>query len=105
MTIERTCVVSDIHGHIGPFHAGLDLVGMDSDPAAELILLGDYMDRGPASADVLITVRELCLLFPDRVTALVGNHDDWFLDWQAGRAIRDRRRWIALYMRTDFVQR
>lgn len=37
---------------------------------------GMVMDRGPASADVLITVRELCRRFPDRVTALVGNHDD-----------------------------
>lgn len=84
MTIERTYAVSDIHGHIEPFRAALELVGLDCDPAAQLVLLGDYVDRGPASVDVLITVRELCLRFPDRVTALLGNHDDWFLDWLDG---------------------
>src|SRR5699024_9075028 len=42
------------------------------------------VDRGPASADVVIAVRELCLRYPDRVTALLGNHDDWFLDWLDG---------------------
>ncbi|WP_313420568.1 metallophosphoesterase [Brevibacterium casei] len=81
MTIERTYAVSDIHGHIEPFRTALEFVGLDRDLAAELILLGDYVDRGPASADVLIAVRELCLRFPDRVTALLGNHDDWFIDW------------------------
>ena len=84
MIIERTYAVSDIHGHIEPLRAALELVGLDRDSAAELVLLGDYVDRGPASADVLITVRELGLQFPDRVTALLGNHDDWFLDWLDG---------------------
>ncbi|TNM55339.1 metallophosphoesterase [Brevibacterium sediminis] len=84
MIIERTYALSDIHGHIEPLRAALELVGLDRDSAAELVLLGDYVDRGPASADVLITVRELCLRFPDRVTALLGNHDDWFLDWLDG---------------------
>lgn len=81
MTIERTYALSDVHGHIEPFRAALQLVDLDRDPAAELVLLGDYVDRGPASREVLETVRDLQQRFPDRVTALLGNHDDWFLDW------------------------
>ncbi|AXK45953.1 metallophosphoesterase [Brachybacterium saurashtrense] len=81
MTIERTYALSDIHGHIDPFRAALQLVDLDRDPAAELVLLGDYVDRGPASREVLETVRDLQQRFPERVTALLGNHDDWFLDW------------------------
>lgn len=84
MSIERTYAVSDIHGHIEPFRAALDLVGLDRDPAAQLVLLGDYVDRGPASADVLTAVRDLQLRFPDRVVALLGNHDDWLIDWLDG---------------------
>ncbi|MFP3397617.1 metallophosphoesterase [Brevibacterium sp. SIMBA_078] len=84
MTIERTYAVSDIHGHIEPFRVVLEHVGLDRDPGAELVLFGDYVDRGPASREVLETVRDLQQRFPDRVTALLGNHDDWFLDWLDG---------------------
>ncbi|OFL67431.1 hypothetical protein HMPREF2757_10390 [Brevibacterium sp. HMSC063G07] len=80
----RSYALSDIHGHIDPFHAALQLVDLDRDPAAELVLLGDYVDRGPASREVLETVRDLQQRFPERVTALLGNHDDWFLDWLDG---------------------
>lgn len=76
MTIERTYAVSDIHGFLELLQAALELVGLDRDPAAELVLLDDYVERGPASAGVLITARELCLRLPGRVTALLGNHDD-----------------------------
>lgn len=84
MTIERTYAVSDIHGYIEPFRAALDIIGLDRDPAAEVVLLGDYVDRGPASFDVLATIRNLQLRFPDRVTALLGNHDDWLVSWLDG---------------------
>lgn len=74
MIIERTYAVSDIHGHIEPFATRLP----------KFVLLSDYVDRGPASAEVLAIVRDLQRRFPGRVTALLGNHDDWFLDWPEG---------------------
>lgn len=52
-TIERTYAVSDIHGHLTALCAALELVGLAADQAAELVLLGDYVDRGPASCRVL----------------------------------------------------
>lgn len=82
--VERIYAVSDIHGRLEPLRAAIDLVDLDGDPAAQLILLGDYIDRGPASREVLEAVRTLQRRFPDRVIALLGNHDDWMLDWLDG---------------------
>ncbi len=62
----------------------LDLVDLDGDVDAQLILLGDYVDRGPDSAGVLKVIRDLQVRFPGRVTALIGNHEDWLLDWLDG---------------------
>lgn len=84
MKSERIYAVSDIHGHLEALRAALDVVGLDRDPAAELVLLGDYVDRGPASCGVLAAIRDLQRRFPCRVTALLGNHDDWLLEWLDG---------------------
>ncbi|WP_449276608.1 metallophosphoesterase [Leucobacter sp. GX24907] len=81
MTIERLYAVSDIHGHAAQLRAVLDHIDLDGDPHAALILLGDYVDRGPDSYGVLAQVREVQQRHPDRVVALLGNHDAWLLDW------------------------
>lgn len=79
--VERTYAVSDIHGQLEPFCAVVERIDLAGDSAAQLILLGDYIDRGPASCGVLTEIKELQKQFPDRVIALLGNHDAWFLDW------------------------
>lgn len=56
----------------------MDLAGNTN---AALVLLGDYVDRGPDSAAALQGVGDLQRQFPDRVVALLGNHEDWLLDW------------------------
>ncbi|MCP3424814.1 metallophosphoesterase [Rothia sp. AR01] len=81
---ERIYAVSDIHGYPDALRAALDLVDLEGDPGARLVLLGDYVDRGPASAEVLEIVRRLQLEFPERVTALLGNHEEWLLEWLDG---------------------
>jgi hypothetical protein len=40
-----------------------------------LVFLGDYVDKGSASASVLKFVRELQETFPDNVVTILGNHD------------------------------
>ncbi len=73
-------ICGDIHGM---FHTARGLVeAIDGeDPAAELIFVGDYVDRGPHSAEV---VDYLVGLQRDRgAICLRGNHDDvidWFLN-------------------------
>lgn len=81
MTVDCIYALGDLHGHLSCLHAALMRVDLEGDPGAELILLGDYIDRGPQSAEVLYAVQELHQRFPDRVTILLGNHEDWFLDW------------------------
>jgi serine/threonine protein phosphatase 1 len=71
----RTLVVGDIHGCLANFDALLQSVA----PAPEdhLILLGDYVDRGPDSAGIL--KRILKLSQTHRVTSLKGNHEQMML--------------------------
>jgi hypothetical protein len=47
----------------------------------ELIFLGDYIDEGDKSFKALDMVFTLTQVCPERVIALRGNHEDWFLDF------------------------
>jgi serine/threonine protein phosphatase 1 len=86
--------VGDVHGQAGAFRRLLShissLVALDED--AELIQLGDLMDRGPDSLDALdLVFREL----PGfrRVTRLPGNHELMLL-----KALHGTRRDVALWL-------
>lgn len=46
-----------------------------TDAAAHLVLMGDYIDKGPRSKQTLKLVRALTRRFPSQVTALMGNHE------------------------------
>lgn len=72
--------MSDIHGHLAQLRAALDLVDLD----ARLVLLGDYIDRGPHSLEVLRLVRQTQDSHSDRVVALLANHEVDFLEWLDG---------------------
>ncbi len=52
----------------------------ETDP--QFIFLGDYVDRGPASAAVLQTLMDFSLQFPDTVF-LRGNHEEAMVDFLA----------------------
>ncbi len=68
--------VSDIHGCCRTFTALLDRIAFST--ADELYLLGDYIDRGPASRQVLDLVLALRAA-GYRVRCLKGNHEDAML--------------------------
>ncbi len=74
--ILRTLVISDIHGCLDEFLELLDAVdykvGKD-----RLILLGDYVDRGPKSKEVVQQLLEMEK--NDKVIILKGNHDERFV--------------------------
>ena len=71
----RKIVISDIHGCL----VELDqLLQKTNAKPEEIIFLGDYVDSGPDSVDVVDRVREWCR---QGATALLGNHDDLFLRW------------------------
>jgi serine/threonine protein phosphatase 1 len=77
----RTIAVGDIHGHLAVLEA--IIAAIDPRPAETLVLLGDYVDRGPDSKGVLERVIELGERF--HVVALQGNHEEMMLGAREGR--------------------
>lgn len=70
--------MSDIHGCLGAFEYALSLVDFSGDN--KLILLGDYI-HGPDSYGVLKKIMQLQDKYgSDKVTALLGNHEDMACD-------------------------
>lgn len=75
----RVYIVGDIHGC---FHELEVLVsGLPLTSADRLIFLGDYIDRGPASKEVIEFLLGVKAAGPCQVTFLKGNHEDMFLDF------------------------
>ncbi len=73
--------MSDIHGHIKGLEEALSLIDLSSDNVKRLILCGDYIDNGNDSCRVLYKVKELTESYPDKVVALMGNHEKMFLEF------------------------
>ncbi|MBZ4299547.1 metallophosphoesterase, partial [Streptococcus pneumoniae] len=46
-----------------------------------LILIGDYIDNGHQSFQVISKIIELEELHPNQIITLLGNHEEWFYDW------------------------
>jgi serine/threonine protein phosphatase 1 len=73
----RTLAISDIHGCLEAFDRLLGLTGYNPD-RDRLILLGDYVDRGPQSREVVDRV--MSLVRDHGAIALRGNHDQRLVD-------------------------
>lgn len=72
--MQDVFVISDIHGHYN------ELVKLMEYHNNELILfLGDYIDRGNQSLEVLKNVMEL--VRQNKAIAIKGNHEELFLDF------------------------
>lgn len=80
----RVYAVGDIHGRADLLRQMLALIEADNarqdDAEVSLVFLGDYVDRGPASPEVLDILRG-DHAFADRVIALRGNHEDALLEF------------------------
>lgn len=72
--------MSDIHGCLEPFLKALEDIDLDSEDS-RLVLLGDYIDRGPESLGVLETVMGLQERCGERFIALRGNHEEQLLEY------------------------
>src|SRR5262245_8050854 len=68
----RTFAIGDIHGCLTALDTLLDLVQLEPDDL--LVTLGDYVDRCPASREVLD--RLIALYEKGRLVPLRGNHDE-----------------------------
>lgn len=73
---KKAYVISDLHGNL---NALLHLLQYWQEKEEQLIFIGDYMDRGNYSLDVLQTVQQL--VETKNAISLMGNHEVIFLKW------------------------
>jgi serine/threonine protein phosphatase 1 len=76
--MNRLFAISDIHGCFKPFFE-LVTKTIDLKKSDELVLLGDYIDRGERSKDVVDFIIDLRKEGYD-VTTLMGNHEVMLID-------------------------
>jgi serine/threonine protein phosphatase 1 len=80
--VSRYFAIGDVHGRFDLLSLALDEIGDLEAQDARLVMLGDYVDRGPESREV---VDELMRRSSDtRVVCLRGNHEEMML-----RALED----------------
>ena len=76
--MNKAFIISDIHGMYS------DLIHMLKywDKEQELlIMLGDYIDRGPQSDEVLFWLKEMVEDYPIQFVPLRGNHEQMLIDF------------------------
>lgn len=91
---HRLCVVGDVHGRIDLLNsmlAQIDQKARQNGGIDKLVFLGDYIDRGEASADVLRRLHSFSHDWPENVVCLKGNHEQMLLNFlddprKAGRS-------------------
>ncbi|WAT19158.1 metallophosphoesterase family protein [Aurantiacibacter sp. MUD11] len=78
---ERVYAVGDIHGRSDLFISLIEAIEQDNRDAGPadttVILLGDLVDRGPDSINVIALAREWMKF--RKVRVLIGNHEEMFL--------------------------
>lgn len=77
---QRLIAIGDIHGHKEKLEQLVELIKPDED--TKIIILGDFVDRGPDSKGVI----DLLLDFRKSVDCqvLLGNHETFLLGWHDG---------------------
>lgn len=91
--------IPDIHGEYDKLIALLETLennGLDY-TLDSLVFMGDMIDRGSKSREVLEKIKDLTERFPNNVRALLGNHDRFMIDlFYGGDMRRDvaQNRWL-----------
>lgn len=73
---KRYYIVGDIHGHSAKLKRVISMVMDDFNKNDTFIFLGDYIDRGPSSFEVIEFLTGLSNLY--NAVFLTGNHEDMF---------------------------
>lgn len=95
----RVYAVGDIHGCLDLLEEMGEWVEADLAarpvPDWRLILLGDYVDRGPESAGVIDWIMERAAREEDRLVALLGNHDAMMRDFLGDAETKHLFTWLG----------
>lgn len=81
--VGRTLAIGDVHGCQQALETMLNVLAVSSDDT--LIFLGDAVDRGPSSkqvVDQILRLRDLC-----KVVFIMGNHEEMMRDGISGRGL------------------
>lgn len=78
--MAKIYAISDIHGYLDKFIDALNKVNLNVQDN-RLFLLGDYLDNGLQSFQVISKIIELEEVYPNQIITLLGNHEEWFYDW------------------------
>ena len=90
-TGSRTFVIADIHGCFSTFCALLDQIMFTR--ADKLYLLGDYIDRGPNSKEVVELIMQM-QADGFEVKPIMGNHEQMLLDSIEPTTLQKKRDWV-----------
>jgi len=77
-TPDELVVIGDIHGDLKTFLKILEDIKLEhylANPNNKIILLGDYVDRGPKSIEVLYAICNLKQRYPNSIILMRGNHE------------------------------
>ncbi|OJG23754.1 hypothetical protein RR47_GL000469 [Enterococcus columbae DSM 7374 = ATCC 51263] len=77
--MAKIYALSDIHGCLAPLKEALSQIRLQAED--QVLFLGDYVDRGQHSYQVLQTIMDFETRYPGQVTVLLGNHDEWLCEW------------------------
>lgn len=89
-------VVGDIHGRMDLLDVLLAKFGPEilvEETKPDLVFVGDYVDRGDKSLEVLIRLRTLTESHGSEVTCLMGNHERMMLDFLDDPTMHGKR-WL-----------
>lgn len=84
----RLITIGDIHGRLSKLTGLFAKINLQADD--RLVFLGDYVDRGPDSFDVVELIIRLKQDYPNTVT-LRGNHEDLIVSFFMGNMSQNAR--------------
>ena len=71
-------IITDLHGSLSIFQEKIVPI-LEQNPQNRLFICGDLVDRGEASYDLVMCVKNLMQQLPGRLFCIRGNHEDMYL--------------------------